>query len=409
MKDINEKLVGFCTFPGAEIEFRTTDEEPVVVRQYSIAYIHHKVIDEQINSWLNSGVIGNEKAIDHSNNPILVVPKRDIAGKIKDWRVCIDPRMLNRKIRDSSHRLPRIEDIFQRLAGKKVFSIIDLKSGFNQIKVAEKDRKKTAFTWKQRVYSFNGAPFGAKNIPQDFQRIMDRVFVDLDYVIPYIDDIIVLSNSYEDHLKHVEEVLKRLNKYNLRVNWKKCQFACESLIILGHEISQDGIRVVQDKLLKMDSWKPPTTIRALQRMLGFLNYFRNFVPHYAKLMAPIEALRSGVKAKSNDKIYWESQHQEILEKVRSILESKLLIQYPDFTKPMYVASDASQYGLGAVLYQLNSDNSKSYLKFASRSLSSSERNYGAPQRELLGVLFALSKFHDFIYAVNLLCLRITRV
>lgn len=397
LKDINEKLIGFCTFPGAEIEFRTTDEEPVVVQQYSIAYIHHAVIDKQISSWLQSGVIGYEKAIDHSNNPILVVPKRDITGRIKDWRVCIDPRMLNRKIRDSTHRLPRIDDIFQRLAGKKVFSIVDLKSGFNQIMVAEKDRKKTAFTWKQRVYSFNGAPFGAKNIPQDFQRIMDRVFYDLDYVIPYIDDIIVFSHSYEQHLKHVEEVLKRLNQYNLKVNWNKCQFACESLIILGHEISQEGIRVVQEKLTKMDSWTRPTTIRALQRMLGFLNYFRNFIPHYAKIMAPIEALRSGIKAKSNEKIVWVQEHQDILNKVREILESKLLLKYPDFIKPMFVATDASQYGLGAVLYQLETDGTRSYIKFASRSLSSSERNYGAPQRELLGVLFALSKFHDFIY------------
>jgi hypothetical protein len=397
LKRINEGLKGFCTFPGAEIRFETIDEDPVVVNQYPIAMIHHTTIEKQILEWEDLGVLEDETSLDHNNNPLLVVPKRDITGKIKDWRVCVDPRMVNLKIKDSTHRLPKIETIFQRLAGKRVFSIIDLKSGFNQIKVAKEHRKKTAFTWKQRVRHFIGAPFGFKNIPQDFQRIMDRIFSDFDFVIPYIDDLIISSNSYEEHMRHVRMVVERLNQYNLRVNWKKCQLAYESIVILGHRISQEGIQVVKEKLSKMEQWKKPTTIRMLQRQLGFLNYFRGFIPNYSKLMAPIELLRTGKKKQSNEKIIWEEKHQLIMDQVYKILNSELLLVYPNFEEQFYVATDASQYGLGAVLYQMDNSGKKHYVKFASRSLSKSERNYGAPQRELLGVLFALEKFHDIVY------------
>ncbi len=143
LKNVNQKLEGFCTFPGAEIRFETIDEDSVVVNQYSIAFIHHPTVHKQIDEWERLGVVAEVLALDNYNNPILVVPKRDIEGKNNAWRVCVYPRMVNLKIKDSTHRLPKIEEIFQRLAGSKAFSIIDLKSGFNQIKVAKEHRKKT--------------------------------------------------------------------------------------------------------------------------------------------------------------------------------------------------------------------------------------------------------------------------
>jgi transposase InsO family protein len=395
--EINSKLTGFCTYPDAEIRFETIDDDPVVVSQYPIAIIHHETVEKQIADWRKDGVIAEEKSLHHYNNPLLVVPKPDIRGNVKGWRTCVDPRMINRKIKESTHRLPKIEMIFQRLAGKRYFTIIDLKSGFNQIKIYEPHRLKTAFTWNQRVYHFVGAPFGFKNIPQDFQRIMDRIFRDMDFVIPYIDDLIIFSDSIESHTQHVTLVLQQLNKYNLRANLEKLQLLYEAIIILGHEISQEGIRVVQEKLERMDFWQPPRNVKMLQRYLGFINYFRNFIPNYAKVMGPIEDLRRGKQKNQNERIEWKPEHAEIFSRVRAILESRVLLKYPDFDKPLYVGTDASQYGLGAVLYQEGPDGAKQYVKFASRSLVGSEKHYGAPQRELLGVLFALTKFHDYIY------------
>ena len=131
---VNQQLTGFCTHPNAEIRFSTIDEEPVNVRQYDLPYMHRSTVTDQIRSWLDNGIIERCSNNNASNNPLLVVPKRDLTGKIKAWRTCIDPRLINKKIIDSTYPLPKARYIFDRLAGMKVFTVIDLKSGFNQIK-----------------------------------------------------------------------------------------------------------------------------------------------------------------------------------------------------------------------------------------------------------------------------------
>ena len=182
--DVNMKLRGFCS--AGIMEFRTRDDEPVSVKQYEIAHVHRPTVDKQIDEWLDNGTIEKVDGYLSYNNPLLVVPKYNAAGSIKAWRVCVDPRKINEKIIDSTYPLPLIRDIFDKLAGKRIFSVIDLKSGFNQIKIKEGDRKKTAFTWKGQTYQFVGSPFGFKNIPSDFQRIMANVlFVDMRLLICY--------------------------------------------------------------------------------------------------------------------------------------------------------------------------------------------------------------------------------
>jgi len=400
----NEKLTGFCKHPTAEIFFTTTDDHPINVRQYELPYIHRPVVDKQIETWIHEGIIEICKAKDHSNNPLLVVPKRDLAGNIKDWRTCIDPRLINNKIIDSAYPIPKAQHIFDRLAGCKVFTVIDLKSGFNQIRVNPEDRKKTAFTWNKRVYQFVGAPFGFKNIPQDFQRIMDNIFENFDFVTVYLDDIIIGSSSYADHVRHVKAVMNQLNTANMRISPKKLKLARDQLVVIGNKVSQHGVTVAIEKLEKMDHWKGPVkTLKQLQQRLGFTNYFREYCPLYSKLMAPLEQLRT------KDKIVWTKDHEAILDKFRDILNEQIMLSYPDFSKPLFVATDASKYGLGCVLFQMVdtcddqtttdeiTKSKKRYIRFASRALTSSERNYGAPQRELLGVLFALKSFRPYLF------------
>jgi transposase InsO family protein len=395
LKDImkkNDTITGFCTHPAAIIRLETDNEEPVFSRQYPLPFVHRKIATEQVFKWYENGTIEKETALDHSNHPVMVVPKRDISGNIKDWRTCIDPRKMNLKIRSSTFPLPTIRDIFESLSGKIVFSLIDLKSGFNQIMIYDPDRKKTAFTWNGVTYHFVGSPFGFKNIPQDFQRIISKIFADYPFVFIYIDDIIVASDSFEDHVKHVKKVFEVLNEFNLRANVNKCQIAFDRIIILGNEISSEGIRIAKAKLLKMDTWKNPVNLKMLQSQLGFLNYFRDYIPGYSKLLAPIEALRS-----QGDKLQWLPAHTLIMEKIRNILETEILLQFPDFDLKFYVGTDASKYGISAVLYQIDKNGKKKYLRFASESLSPSERNYGAPQRELLAVLFALRSFRAYLF------------
>lgn len=386
----NKTLSGFST--AGVINFKTKDNDPVNVKQYVIPHFYRPIVDKNVQKWLQSGLTKQVFGVTKYNNPLLVVPKRDVTGNVKDYRVCIDPRKINEKIADSTCRIPLVRDIFDKLAGKKLFSLIDLKSGYNQIKVAEEDREKTTFTWNGKTFQCIGTPFGYRNVPGDFQRIMTDAFHDMPFVMVYVDDIIIASDSYSEHEKHVKRVIQRLNELNLRSNWDKCMVARDRLIILGHEVSVDGIRPCVEKLVKMDQWKAPRTLKMLQRQLGFLNYFRDYIPKYSDLMAPIEALRS-----QSNEIKWTREHDAIFAKIRNILETKVLLQFPDFDKELFVGTDASKYGIGAVLYQLNNDGSKRYIRFASRALSSSERNYGAPQRELLAVLFALRSFHVYLF------------
>ena len=308
---VNQQLTGFCSHPNAEIRFSTIDEEPVNVRQYDLPYMHRSTVTDQIRSWLDNGIIERCSNSNASNNPLLVVPKRDLTGKIKAWRTCIDPRLINKKIIDSTYPLPKARYIFDRLAGMEVFTVIDLKSGFNQIKVRATDRFKTAFTWDKRVYQFVGAPFGFKNIPQDFQRIMDNIFEDFDFTTVYIDDIIVASSSLSDHPKHVVAVIRHLNKHNLRISLDKLKLAYPEIVVIGNMISQAGVTVAIEKLDKMDHWSGPVkTLKQLQQRLGFTNYFREYCPLYSKLMSPLEELRT-----QGDKIVWLPEHEKILKKV----------------------------------------------------------------------------------------------
>ena len=388
----NSELRGFCIHPQAEIKFDTSDETPVKSHPYAIPHSMQEHVDAYFTELLEGGVIEKEVDLNHSLLSVLVVAKRDIAGNIKGWRPCLDPRKINVKIADPIYPLPLAENIFDKLKGKRIFSVLDLKSGFNQIKVRSSDRKKTAFRWRNNVYHYVGAPFGFKNIPQDFQQIMDRIFTDMDFVLVYIDDLIVASDSHEEHARHVQAVIERLNEVNLRANKDKCLFAYDKLVVLGNTISQEGQQVAVEKLLKMDSWQTPTSLKMLQRQLGFLNYFRGYIPKYSHLMAPIEELRS-----QGNKIKWLPEHSAIMAKVRSILEHEILLAAPDYSKPLFVGTDASKYGVAAVLFQKNEDGSKSYIRMASRSLIPSETHYGAPQRELRAVLEALRWFRVYLW------------
>ena len=185
-----------------------------------------------------------------------------------------------------------------------------------------------------------------KRLNEESEVIMGNIFEDMPFVTVYIDDIIISSDDYNSHIQHLKQVLERLNQVNLRANVDKCKFAYHSITILGNEVSQEGIRPCVDKLVKIDSWEPPTTLKMLQRQLGFLNYFREYIPKYSTIMAPIEKLRSQGNA-----IKWLPEHQKIYEKVKDILAKQILLQFPDFQKPLYVGTDASKYGIAAVLYQ----------------------------------------------------------
>ena len=389
--DANDKLVGFCNHPLATVSFPTGDNAPVSKRQYPVPFKLRPEVDSFVNKGIANGTVEVCVGLSMWNCPLLVVPKRNPDGTIGGWRVCIDPRLINTLLPSISFPLPLIRELLEKLKGAIVFTQIDLTQGYLQFKVSPEDRDKTTFTWNGKQYRFIGVPFGFKHIPAIFQKVMSDLFKAHQFILVYLDNIIVFSTTFLEHIHHVRIALKILHSANLRVNHSKCEFAFTKMVLLGYHISADGIRIAKDKLLLMDAWSRPTTGNMLERHLGFFNFFRELIPMYSKLLAPLEKLRKQTVT------VWNSSLESVYTTVRSILSSDILLAFPDFSLPFCVATDASNFGIGAVLYQIVNDKTR-YISFAARALQSGEKNYGASKRELLAIVFALESFTYYLYA-----------
>jgi transposase InsO family protein len=389
----NEAIDDLCSAANAEVPLDTSNDDPINIKQYRINFKLRPVVDEQINKWLKKGIIRKLSEHVNWNTPIVIVPKRDLDSTVKGWRVCLDLRHVNQLIKSVHYPLPLIKDILESLSGSSVFSRLDLQASFNQIKLKTRDQIKTAFTWAGTQYCFVGVPFGLKHISSVFQKIMHTLLGHLEFVKCFVDDIIIHSRSHEEHIQHLKTVLEILNANNLIVNTEKCIFAVHEIVILGHQINRRGISLAADKLLALDSWTLPKTGKQLGRHLGFFNYFRDLIPLYSKLTEPLDKLRTASSLES----LWTVEHTKIYEKLKQIMLSKILLHYPNFSKPFCVATDASSRGLGGCLYQLDDHGTPQFISFASRSLTPGEGNYGATQRELLGIIFCLKHFEYYLY------------
>jgi hypothetical protein len=350
--------------PEAELRIDTGDGKPVNVKQYRVAQKHMLVVDVQVNKWCDKGQVTDQVPIDCQwNIPLLAAPKRDGAThQVVGQRICLDPRLVNLMTPDSSLPMPIVEEVLEALNGSVVFSKLDQEAGYHQFRLRPEDQVKTTFTWRGKRYMFIVPPFGYKNFPQEYHRVMVMIFDDMSYCLVFLDDLIVYSACYRDHYKHVRAAIERLTKYNLRLGLQKCVLGRPELIILGHSMTAEGRKVVEGKLIVIEEWKPPTTGKMLQSQLGFFNYFRSEIPLYSRLFAPLEKLRYAAK------IDWCDEYQRIYDQALSILKSKLMLAFPDYDKPFFVSTDASKFGVGAVLYQEDTEKRPKYVKFVAKSL-----------------------------------------
>jgi len=391
----NTKITEFCTIPEAVIYLDTGNFPPSHRRQYPIAHTLKPIVSAQVDKWVQKGVVKETHELTAWNHPLTVAPKKDSLGNASGHRVCIDPRKLNEMLTDVNYPLPLIEDILEALSGFCVVSRVDLSAGFNQFQIHGPDQIKTSFIWEGRHYCFVGSPFGIKTIPSVFQKVMGHLFRDLPFVLVYIDDIIIHSRTFAEHAKHIQIVIRRLTSSNLKMNPDKCEFGRTEMIILGHCINIHGISLDKSKLVQLESWTKPKTGNQLEKQLGLLNYFRDCVPMYSKLSGPLDKLR---KVKDLTTV-WTELHDDCYNKLVKVLHSGMLMSFPNFLESFYIDTDASNRGLGAVLYQ-NYGNKMRYVKFASRSLAESEFHYGATKRELLAVIFALNKFRKYVWGTK---------
>ena len=376
-----------------------------------------------IEDLLKKGII-RESSSPYAS-PIVLVRKKN--GEI---RLTVDYRLLNsRTIRDQ-YNVPKIEDTFNSLNGAKWFTCLDLKSGYYQVAMAEKDKPKTAFWCPLGFYEFNRMPQGITNAPATFQRLMERCMGDLTSsgVLVYLDDLLVYSNTLEEHLKRLDEVLSRLEKYGLKLNMKKCQFAQTSVKCLGHVVCQDGVKTDPDKIAAVQTWPQPDNVKELKSFLGFAGYYRRFIKDYSRISRPLndltkmyEPVRKRGRRKSTKKKpkqnpnsnpprpspntpfgeNWTPACEASFEELKEKLTIAPVLAFADYNKPFILHTDASTTGLGAALYQVQEDGSQRVVAYASRGLSKSEARYPAHKLEFCALKWAITeKFNDYLFGTH---------
>uniref|UniRef100_A0A8C6TVK3 ribonuclease H n=1 Tax=Neogobius melanostomus TaxID=47308 RepID=A0A8C6TVK3_9GOBI len=272
-----------------EHEVPLLDDAPVRQRYRRLPPSQYEQVKAHIQELLNSGII--QPSSSPYASPIVIVQKKD-----GSMRLCVDYRLLNAKTRKDAYPLPRIEESLDALGGARWFSTLDLASGYNQVPIAEKDKAKTAFCTPFGLFEFNRMPFGLCNAPSTFQRLMERIFGDQSFqsLLLYLDDIIIFSSSFHDHLQRLELVLARLQEHNLKLKLKKCQFFQSQVKYLGHIVSSNGVATDPEKISVVEQWKRPTTATELQSFLGFASYYRRFVEGFSKFAAPLHRLVADV-------------------------------------------------------------------------------------------------------------------
>ena len=382
------------------------DERPVAQPYRTLPPSCLKEVEAHIEDLLHRGII--QPSYSPFAAPIVVVRKKD--GSI---RLCCDFRKINSKTHKDCFPLPRIDECLNAVGGASIFSSLDLHSGYYQVAMHEDDMHKTAFVCPFGLFEYTRLPFGLMNAPATFQRLMQTTMSEYIYriLLVYLDDLLVFSKNFEEHLDSLQKVFKRLREIGVKLKPSKCQFGQEKVTFLGHTICADGIGTMDDKIRAITDWPEPRTLKQVRSFLGTAGYYRRFVKDYSKTAKPLTDLINKVhqryphdKKKGESRMLgdlWTSAEQAAMLELKKALTTAPVLAFPDYERPFHLELDASDKGLGAVLMQDRVDGQKGrqVVAYASRTLHNAEKEgrYSSRKLELVALKWAISeRFRSYL-------------
>ena len=379
-----------CSSPGrttiAEHRISTGLAKPIRLPPYRIPHAYKDTVREELRQMEQEGII--EKSSSEWAAPIVLVKKKD-----STLRMCVDYRRLNAISEMDAYPMLRIDDLIDRVGEAKFITTLDLSWGYWQVPVRKEDQPKTAFTTPYGLFQFRVMPFGLQGAPATFQRMMDCLLDSINYAAAYLDDVIIYSNSWSEHLRHVSSILQRLADAGLTVKPKKCQFGMSSCAYLGHIMGNGEVRPGVSKVKAIEDFPLPVSKRQVRAFLGLTGYYQRFIPHYAQIAA---ALTDLTRKEASNRVNWTPGCQQAFDELKRILCSSAVLRSPDFTRPFILQTDASNRGVGAVLSQRDTNGVEHPVAYFSRKLLPREENYPAIEKECLAIKLATHAFRVYL-------------
>ena len=326
-------------------------KEPPYGPLYNLSQTELSELRRYLEDSLQKGWI--RRSTSSAGAPILFVPKKD-----DRLRLCVDYRGLNAMTVKNRHPLPLITETLDRLCGAKVFSKLDLKDAYHRLRIREGDEWKTAFRTRYGHFEYLIMPFGLANAPATFQAYINRALIGLVDVtcVVYLDDILIYSAEPAEHWQHIKQVLERLRQFQLYANLKKCRFCTQSVEFLGFVVTTNGVAMDQERVATIQGWPTPQSYRDVQVFLGFANFYRRFIRGYSTIAAPLTSLLKGSKAgKKSGPFEWPEDARLAFEQLRSTFATAPFLRHYDPQKKLRLETDASNFGVGAVLSQQDND------------------------------------------------------
>ena len=360
------------------------DSAPIKQHPYRVSPMKKELLDKEVQYMLKNDII--EESQSNWSSPCILVPKHD-----GGFRFCTDFRKVNDKTKSDSFPIPRIADCIDQIGNAKFVSTFDMLKGYWQVPLTQRAREISAFVTPSGLYQYKVMPFGMKNAPATFQRMVNKLVRDIDGCEGYIDDVVIFSDNWSDHIRQIERFFQIMREAKLTINLMKSEFGKATVKYLGHIVGQGQVRPLDAKIQTIVKYPIPTSRKELARFLGMAGYYRNFCLNFSEIAAPLTNLLS-----KKVKFVWTDDCQLAFDKVKLLLQKSPVLKSPDYEKPFKLIIDSSDVGTGSVLVQEASDGLDHPVSYFSKKFLKYQKNYSVVEKETLGLVLALEHFDVYL-------------